>query len=130
MSGMIPRTRRGAELLDRRVRSANAVTNTYGSLVAGRLIVYIEIFAVVGAGAITVTIQEKVPDSENTVNILSSASLNSAGVTRLEVGPGITVVANKSAAVHMGANYRISVAFSGSGSDSVEYQITAVEPTI
>lgn len=95
-----------------------------------RLIVYVNVTAQGGSGALVVTIYEEVPGTNQWVSLLASASLVAAGVTRMEVGPGIAVTANVSRNSAIAGRYKVVAAFSGTPpTDTLSYSVSCNEPT-
>lgn len=71
----------------------------------GRLIVYVNIIKTTG-GSVVVKVLEVTPDG-STVAVLTSKSLSSVGVTRLEIGPGVTESSDVSAWQALAPHYLI-----------------------
>ncbi len=123
-------------MMTNRVREKLIPDNVYGgdteslphNILSGcRLVVYVNITKVVGSGAIVVSIFEEAPGG-SWVSLLSSASLTSAGSTRLEIGPGIAVTANVSRNGAIVGRYKVKAVFTGTPpTDGVEFNVSAIE---
>lgn len=88
------------------------------------LTLLVDVTAVVTTPSITVTVKGLVPGSGTEYTLLTSAAITAVGVTQLEIGPGLTAVANEVVSAALPQTLKVEVTHADA--DSITYSIVAV----
>lgn len=118
---------RKISLLASAARTASAATPKQYTPNVERVILFVDATTIAATETVTPTIRGYTPDpaatADDTYNVLAGAAISAAGNTAMQVGPGLTEVANVVAADNMPPVWDVNLVHSSTGSHT--YSVSA-----
>lgn len=105
-------------------RTATPTAAVVDTKFARKMLVVIDVTAIVTAPSITVALDGIDPVSGSTFNLLTSAAITATGTTKLEVGPGLTPAANLVDDAMIPLSVQVTVTHANA--NSITYSVSAI----